>query len=68
MRLDHLLSMENMRDYHESFTVRIVSNTREWSADTEQSAELIVVQFSVTERSVAFLTYWRIAQVVRARA
>ena len=39
-----------------------------WSADTEQSAELVVVQFSVTERSVTFLTYWRIAQVVRARA
>ena len=41
-----------------------------WSADTEQSAELIVVQFSVTERSrlQKHLTYWRIAQVVRARA
>ena len=41
-----------------------------WSADTEQSAELIVVQFSVTERSRSlwYLTYWRIAQVVRARA
>ena len=41
-----------------------------WSADTEQSAELIVVQFSVTERSRSlwYLAYWRIAQVVRARA
>ena len=44
--------------------------TERWSADTKQTAELIVVQFSVTERLVAeiHLTYWRIAQVVRARA
>ena len=55
MRLDHLLSMENMMAYHEAvvFEIVLIENERR-SADTEQSAELIVVQFSVTERSVAF--------------
>ena len=71
MRLDHLLSMENMMAYHEAvvFEIVLIENERR-SADTEQSAELIVVQFSVTERSRSlwYLTYWRIAQVVRARA
>ena len=57
--------------YHEAVVFEIVFNGNERrSADTEQSAELVVVQFSVTERSrlQINLTYWRIAQVVRARA
>ena len=50
MRLDHLLSMENMRAYHEALVFEIVFKRYERrSADTEQRAELIVVQFSVTE-------------------
>ena len=57
MRLDHLLSMENMMAYHEAVVFEIVFNRNERrSADTEQRAELIVVQFSVTERSVAFIS------------
>ena len=70
MRLDHLLSMENMSDYHESLVFKIAYRKNERrSADTERSMMLVVVQFSVTERvSLKHLTYWRIAQVVRARA
>ena len=50
MRLDHLLSMENMIHFHECIVFEIVFNRYERrSADTEQRAELIVVQFSVTE-------------------
>ena len=49
MRLDHLLSMENMMAYHEAVVFEIVFRYERRSADTEQSAELIVVQFSVTE-------------------
>ena len=41
--------------YHEAVVFEMVFNRNERrSADTEQRAELIVVQFSVTERSVAF--------------
>ena len=55
MRLDHLLSMENMRSYHERLVFKIVLETERGTADTKQRAELVVVQFSVTERSVVFI-------------
>ena len=56
--------MENMMAYHEAvvFKIVLIENERR-SADTEQSAELIVVQFSVTERLLGRPRYGGVAQL-----